>query len=116
MSQTKARKMHSLRLSVAMVGLASQMCKRISSVNSLFTNVLSTDYLRHASINSEAQTPKRRYLFAVRKHTAVKGNFGAKKLSSASIRKALQTRCSDSHNCIEEFSEADVKAVRKYVH
>jgi len=36
-----------------------------------------------------------------------------KKLSVESIRKALQTQGSDSHNCTKEFSEADVTSIRK---
>ena len=71
------------------------------------------DYIRMATINAEAPPHKRAYTFGKRKEASQKQSRSFEKLSSSSIRKALHTRCNDSHNCIEEFSEADVTAVRK---
>ena len=68
-----------------------------------------------AAINAEAQTGinKRGYSFVTCKTASAKSSTSAKKLSQDEIRKALQKQCNDNHNCIGEFSEADVVAVRK---
>ena len=68
-----------------------------------------------AAINAAGQAGlnKRSYMFVNRTPATEKQSTTENKLSIEAIRKALHKRCSDSHNCIQEFSEADVFALRR---
>ena len=83
--------------------------------NSLWTPWCCADYHRMSAINAEAQPQKRAYSSTKRKARCTTSSASERKMSSESIRKALQKRCNGSHNCIADFSEADVYAVRRWV-
>ena len=66
-----------------------------------------------ASINADAHIQKRPYNRKVRGVAEPTPSRSSKMLSPQAIQKALQQRCSDSHSCIDQFSEKDVLSVRK---
>ena len=102
-------------ISLRTVALAAIRCPGCTSANIMFTGLCRAEYHRMAAINAEAQTGinKRGYSFVTCKTASAKSSTSTKKLSQDEIRKALQKQCNDNHNCIGEFSEADVVAVRK---